>query len=550
MIWKGLIKSVSKVNSVILQIYKQLNVFVSYTDKRLYIKHISIIAIFAGILFSRPVLSIAQIVLAVVVVLGGNLKMNYIKLRNDKFVFSFILIYLIHIIGLIYSADLNRAAQDLQIKLPLVLFPMAFLLYYKPDLKLFKFIQIVLLVLLTLKLFVVLGAYFHNYQTFKLYSDKIIWHISHIRLSILVAMLFFIIYTKIVIYKSLNWYDVYSVILIVIFLLILKSITGYLLFLVITLAFTIYIFKLITRIKYKILFLIIIITAAFFPTYSLVLLYKSFIPKQIPDYKSLPSVTENNTPYLHDTINFSFENGYHTGLFLCEAELEKQWNSSSKIAYTAFDSKNQGIRYTIIRYLTSKNLTKDSLGFSHLSAKDIKNIENGYTNYRFTGQAGISTRVYELFCELQNYNKGYSTAGHSITQRLEFTKIALQIIKNNPAFGVGTGDVLLAFEQIYKTNNFLPSNKWWLRSHNQLLTFLIAFGIPLGLVSVFLLYAPLLKLINEPHIFWPFTLLAILIMLNEDTLETQHGVAVFGFFYCFIIWSVSLKQNPDFNQNL
>jgi len=39
-----------------------------------------------------------------------------------------------------------------------------------------------------------------------------------------------------------------------------------------------------------------------------------------------------------------------------------------------------------------------------------------------------------------------------------------------------------------------------------------------------------------------FFCIALLSMLNEDTLETQAGVTFFAFFYCFFIWGKEDKQ--------
>lgn len=45
--------------------------------------------------------------------------------------------------------------------------------------------------------------------------------------------------------------------------------------------------------------------------------------------------------------------------------------------YDDKDLKGQYIRYTIIRYLTSKNYSKDATGINRLKKGDIENIEKG-----------------------------------------------------------------------------------------------------------------------------------------------------------------------------
>ena len=164
-------------------------------------------------------------------------------------------------------------------------------------------------------------------------------------------------------------------------------------------------------------------------------------------------------------------------IYICEVELRNEWNKRSTYYYDGKDKKGQNISQTLIRYLTSKGLRKDSIGVSKLTKEDIGLIEDGYSNYIFKRKLGIYPRIYQILWEIDTYKKQGNPSGHSITQRLEFQKNAIQIIKKNFWLGVGTGDVQQAFNIQYNISNSPLAQRWRLKAHNQLITFFLTFGV-------------------------------------------------------------------------
>jgi O-antigen ligase len=109
-------------------------------------------------------------------------------------------------------------------------------------------------------------------------------------------------------------------------------------------------------------------------------------------------------------------------------------------------------------------------------------------------------------------------------------------MKTSPVIGVGTGDVPEAFRRQYEISDSKLSMKWRLRSHNQYLSFGVAFGI-LGLIwFMYVLAFPYTKHGDQGWLFSSFFIIALLSMLTEDTLETQAGVTFFTFFYCLFMF--------------
>ena len=87
------------------------------------------------------------------------------------------------------------------------------------------------------------------------------------------------------------------------------------------------------------------------------------------------------------------------------------------------------------------------------------------------------------------------------------------------------------FAKQYNKMNSPLSKRWRLRAHNQFVTFFLAFGFFGFLIILFSIFFPI---INEKkytdYFLMVFLVIALLSMLNEDTLETQAGVTFFSYF--------------------
>jgi len=224
--------------------------------------------------------------------------------------------------------------------------------------------------------------------------------------------------------------------------------------------------------------------------------------------------------------------------------MEKSWNERSGFPYDSLDSKGQEIKYTLIRYLTSKGLRKDREGVMALSEEDIEAIEHGKANYIFRDKYSLYPRIYEVIWEIDGYLRGKDPSGHSIAQRIAYLNAAKSIFMKNPVIGVGTGDVKYSFDQHYKNTRSKLKSDYRRRAHNQYATFLITFGILGFILAMIFLVAPVFieKAWND-YLFIVFFCIAFLSMLNEDTLETQTGVSFFIFFYALLLFGRKKQEN-------
>jgi len=155
------------------------------------------------------------------------------------------------------------------------------------------------------------------------------------------------------------------------------------------------------------------------------------------------------------TFNFNSdekENGHWVQSYICVEEMRAEWNKRSKHDLDDRDVNGFSYRSTLIRYLTSKGLRKDSAGMSQLTEADITNVEQGIANYIYAEKRfSLYPRIYETIWEYDRYKQTGNPNGQSLSQRIEFVKASMEIIKTNFWFGIGTGSWKNEYAQAYET---------------------------------------------------------------------------------------------------
>lgn len=208
--------------------------------------------------------------------------------------------------------------------------------------------------------------------------------------------------------------------------------------------------------------------------------------------------------------------------------LKTEWNRRAKIPFDSLDLRKQHLSITLERYLISKNLPVRDDGVKKLTIEDIDFIQKGFADIRET-KPGLMARLFGIRYEIQN---NLNPNGHSILERIEYWKNAKAIIKEHWIFGVGTGDINDAIQQMFKKRNSPLNEDRRLRAHNSYLTFWMTFGI-IGVIYFIWMQLSFFKQQwkskNLLAIF--FILIACITFMFEDTLETQMGITYFSLFY-------------------
>ncbi|MGC9341653.1 MAG: hypothetical protein ACP5E3_03045, partial [Bacteroidales bacterium] len=364
--------------------------------------------------------SMAEIILLVNWLIEGNFSRKFKILKERKSILIITGLYFLHLVGVFYSdlSNLDYTLNDLKIKLPILVLPIII-----GTSEAFNWKQLrTILLLFCLATFsstlisfgIFLGIIDYEYYDFR----EISIFISHIRLALMVNLSIFILIYYIFHSESekkfklwMSFLSFITILWFIFFLVLLKSLTGLIilgiLVLVLAWIYSSRIEDVAPRFIVRAVILIIPLIVASFITKSI----GRFYYREDVNFSHLEDYTEKGNPYKHDTLRKATENGNYVWLYISENEMENAWNEVSEFKYDSLDKKGQEIKYTLIRYLTSKGLRKDARGVKQLTEEDIAAIENGKANYIFNQKYSLYPRVYEVIWEIDGYLRGGDPSG-------------------------------------------------------------------------------------------------------------------------------------------
>lgn len=478
-----------------------------------------------GLPSSKVILSLGMMLLILNVLLEGSFNTYWKNIKQNKLFLLLALFWSLHLVALIWTSDFSYASNDIRIKLSLLIIPLLFTVKPIRENKQVYFILSLFIVTLLITSVINYSTYNHWIGN-KTYDDirGLSLFGSHIRYGILIAIgagicLYFL---KTFSTKS-KWFFLPILVWFAYYTFYSQIISGFIAFVVVALTLALfYAFK-----QSKILGFTTLIISLIIVVIPIFILTPTEQRAEI-DYVSLESHTALGNPYSHLLEPDTFIDGKPVLAYVCEKELKEKWNSSSHINYDSLDLKGQPLRFTLMRYMTSKDLKKDAHGFDQLSQKDIRYIEKGIASVNET-KTGLFARIEGIKFQL---NHSLDPNGHSLLQRIEFWKTGIEIIKKNWLLGVGTGDVQQEFNAQYQQDKTLLVEENRLRAHNTYLTTWISFGIIGFLIFLYMIFIFLRESIQMGNILAiMFMLVACSTFFIEDTLETQMGVSFFAFFY-------------------
>ena len=493
------------------------------------------------------------ICLAVNWVIEGNFIDKWRRLKNDKGFWVYTIIYVIHIIGMLWSEDFTYGLKDLKVKLPLLLVPFLIVTSGSPSLKEIKYIlvsfiagNVIASLAVVLALTNIIPVEISEYRNASIF-------ISHIRFSLMIVLsIGFAFYLEFLdkerISTGFRYFLLFSLIWLPVFLVILRSLSGIVILITLVFFITFLLVRTVRAPKGRLMLTIFMI---FIPLF--VILYtggsiKKFYTIENIAPEDIDSVTFEGNRYENFLDNKEIENGHYIWLHVCPEELEREWAKRSYYDYKGKSDNGNFLRFTLIRYMTSMGLRKDAIGMAQLEDKDIEAIEKGIANHIYLRRLAFYPRIYEVIWEIDRYKLGHSPNDKSLVQRLFYFKAGFTIAKENMLMGVGTGDVRQSFDEYYEQSDSPLRHERRRRGHNQYLTFFLTFGIIGGILCILALLIPVF--IKKRWGSYMTTILfftMVLSMLNEDTLETTTGAVLFSLFYALFIfgpdWPWKKKEN-------
>jgi hypothetical protein len=506
-----------------------MGLFPSSWAKRIILFFAALIAV--GMPLSVFLQSVGSIGLISTAIITGSFKQIISEIKTNKLLWPPIAIYLLHVLGLLWTNNYDYALHDLRVKLPMLSLPIAFAATKISRTHLHVILTLFTLATLTSTL-IAFGIHHEWLQTKKEITDirHISIFVSHVRLSL------FIVFSIVVAGYLSFYYRKHAVVSIPVivwmlyFLFLIQSATGFVVLIGVLFILVMAYLRLIPGALAKVGALVLVFSLPLAGVFYTAKCVKSYYTITSPElYKNLVTHTANGNEYEHQTQNKQLENGYFVWYYINYGEASQAWAERSDIPINGFDKKGQPLFGTLFRYATSKGLHKDYQGISSLTDEDVKNIEEGKTSAH--NRIGIRKRIDEIIFEFDMYLNGGNPSGNSVTQRFEFWKNAFLVIGENLWLGVGTGDTRSEMKAMYLKSDSVLKEDYQLGAHNQFITFLLGFGV-LGLpvILAFLLlpfFSPDLKSCL-PYL--SFLIIVLFSFLSEDTLETQAGVTFFAFF--------------------
>tara|TARA_R110002050_G_scaffold149463_1_gene276091 strand:+ start:142240 stop:143742 length:1503 start_codon:yes stop_codon:yes gene_type:complete len=494
--------------------------------------------------FSHFLVSLTTMILSLNYLLEGKYISKLHSISKRLPVMMFFGLFLLHVVGLFWSTDLAYGGHDVQIKLPILALPIILGSSAKLTVKQFEWVLVFFIATSLVSSIVGSVIYFVLSQPgddYRLMSP----FMSHIRLSLMMGVA---VFSSFYLSQRSTQFQQFSGWLrglgfwFIIYLFMLRAMSG----IVAVLAASLVLVWALTsnyRVKYSrwiktgiIVFTVLTIGYVYYQV-------QEFYDIEELSLNTVDKHTKSGEEYTFDLDKKTFENGHYTYSYIAINELRTEWNKESKLDFDGADLKGQSLQSTLIRYLTSKNLRKDKEGVAALTHLDVWAVENGIANERFLNEKSLNTMIYRYIWEVHNYSQGFNPQGNSLAQRFLFWKNGVEILKENWLYGVGTGDVQLAYNEQYDKMPYEIMGKYRLRAHNQFLTMGVTFGI-FGLIYFLCtMFSGFWLTKNaKSYLFLGSFIILMVSMLDEDTLETQFGVTYAMFFYFLFLFHQPVSE--------
>ncbi|MFN2336284.1 MAG: O-antigen ligase family protein [Bacteroidales bacterium] len=511
----------------------------------IYLASLCLIAVFLP--SSRYMLSVSEIILAVNWVAEGSFRIKFIRLRSDRAAIAFILIYVLSVIGVIWSEDRGYAlTHDLLHKLPTLFMPLIVATTALPGRKMTR---VILLLFISSVLVVSFIGFFSRLLQPALSFREASPFIPGLYFGLMVIIAAFQLPLLVRAFTGNRQYFIASLVIsawLIFFLFHLRALSG-----VVSLAAALLCLTVILAARkgtlVKILLPLLFIVIAALTIRPMVGIYRQTHAEPHIDLSSLDSFTSRGNPYLHDTLNIIRENGNLVYLYIADEELREAWNKKSSLDYDRENLVGQELRATLFRYMSSLGLRKDSEGFKKLTDNDIAAVERGVTNHLNVDRPGFYVRAYEEMMSFYIYYKSsrQMTEWGSLTKRIDLWRASWEAFRERPLLGWGTGSIVKAVDYGLQKNGSMLSGMN-MKPHNQYLYILLTLGVA-GLIITVLLYAFFVfeRKAHRSLMFILFLTVFLVNFLGNNSLESQPGQDLFVFFsMVYGYFYPTLKKEP------
>ena len=456
--------------------------------------HLFVLCLFAvGIVSSKFLMSMGLLIGLINLIAEAEFKKYYRNLKKNKFFIAILIFFIFHLVGMIWSENMDYGFNDIRRKLSMLVVPI--ILISKPISSLSDYKKIIFCFIGALIITSVINtSYFFWLSDNSEHKDlrELSLFNSHIRYAIMIALAIPLLYQFNTAYKKRKVLFTFLVIWFLFYTYVSQVLTGVISLCAILLAYLIYQWIVRGQIKFMWILLLAFVCGFGFT-------YKAFFS----EYKILK----------YTDIDFY--------------SMQQEWIKKSKSSFDGLDERGQELKFTAARFLHSKDLPPNGTGVKRLLPVEVEAIENGKANVKEM-EMGFWGRIEGLRYQLHHPS---DPNGHSLLQRYEAWKTGFEIYKDHYLLGTGTGDIDDSFTKKYRENKSKLTAVNQIRGHNMYLTSLLTFG-PIGLFLFLYLIGVHIKIQLQSKQFIGFVFMTVMVItfLFEDTLETQTGITLFSFF--------------------
>ena len=457
--------------------------------------------------------------------LEGRWREKWQMARSSRLLQAYTTLYLLLLVGMLWTSNTGHGLSVLQVKMPLFFIPLI-ILTTRPIIGRAR--KIILWFYVTAVLVVSIIATIRLLTIPDLPYRDAVPYISHIRFALNCCIVTFLALSEMRhATVSLRILLALLILWMLAFVMMLHSYTA-----IVTLAVVSLAVLLLRHRRWQPLMLWFVIAGglAAFVGYE-VKHYYTLCPQAC---EPLQPFTANGRPYSH-ACDGVVECGNYINNYVCKEELRSEWQKRSSLPYDNLTASGYSVESTLIRYLNALYLTKDSAGVSALTENQVQAVERGVANPVYESHNPLRKMVCVMLLEREFHLHYNAMVGFTMLQRFELWNAAIQVVRQHPWVGVGTGDVddELHAQLYHQHSNLSGTQK---STHNQYLSFLTAFGI-IGatiLLFVFLRAAPRLR--QQPTLLLAWTFIIIISCLTEDTFNTLAGIL-------FSTWFLAHRHN-------
>ncbi len=517
-------------------------------DKNCFFLSIILFVVFLPL--SQAMVSICAGIMLFVAFIEDNWHNKFKRLKINCALFTFPAIYIIYLVSSIISNKFSASLYDLQKSLFFLVLPLAFILGKRisSQQKKYVFYVFIFSVFVSTIITFLNWKLYDNPETFSIHKASLI---SHIRFSFQLILSFWFVFMLLLknVRKLINWQRLLllaGATYFLAFLIFQQSLTG-LIALTGSIVFFVLLLLFLVSKRIRAFLFILTIVLVTVPVVYVTHVARKFYDIESVDKSSIEKKTARGNLYNHDFNNPMVENGRYVFLYLCQDEVREEWDKVSEIKYDSMGLNGYPVSSTLIRYLTSKGLRKDAEGVRSLSKQDVLNVNNGIANEIYAGaKLSLYPRIYQTIWEYYIYSKTGNANQKSFSQRIEYAKAAICIIKQHLWFGVGTGNWKEEFRKTYAKNNPKLKEEFYGSSHNQYLNYMVKFGIIGFFAILFFILYPVFKTGRySDHLFLVFLVFLFFANFADSNFESHMGSSFFVFFYCiFICGGTNYLQIP------